>query len=322
MPLRLVLVLILCGCAPKVKSLIAFDPAQPIRIAVLPFHQVERGKIIPESYSPNIFIDNIPLLSSKIQETPASLIQGIVETELRKNGFDLLSNAFVRTQLGHHGFVEGSKVKVDELRNAEEKRLGELLSADAILYGSVSKWRRRYWGLESSTTVGVELKLVSAADGREIFVSEGEDTDVRGITGIPTGLFSLIFEPIRALDSDNILKLGERLVKRMLKPLSIKDRDDYLNSAGPAIYGAVHTDRVSEKESLVVLLLGSPEQEGQFSLSATQRYPLYEIEPGKYVGNFRLIQGERLELKEVVVTLKDRFGRKVAKTLPAPLRIE
>jgi Putative bacterial lipoprotein (DUF799) len=309
---------LLGGCSAKVKQQIDFSPSEPLRVAILPFYQEEKGKLVSGSFDPNIFVDNIPLLSSKLKESPPALVQGVVETELKSSGLDLISPGYVNAQLGHHGFVIESKVAIDRLLEVEPSRLGEFLGADALLYGKIKRWDRLYFGIQSSVSVSIELKLVRTRDSKTIFFAEGNDTDARGITGIPTGFSAIVIEPLRGLDNENIVNLSQKLVKKMLAGLSVKERPEYLNSEGPVIFGAVHNGKfgVSGERPLQVLLIGSPGKEGYFALgNYVGRVPMVEIESGKYLGRYFPLEGERAKDLSVVVTLKDSFGRSSEKSL-------
>lgn len=306
------------GCSAKLKQTIEFNPAEPLRVAVLPFYQVEKGKIISETFDPNYFIDNIPLLSSKLTESPPAIVQKIVESELSQSGLDLISRGYIDSQLGHHAFVINKVVQTENILAANPKELGDFLGADAILFGKVTRWDRSYYGLESAVTVGIELKLVKASDGKILFSADGEDSDHRGLSGIPTGFSSLVIEPLRGLDNEVILNLSQSLVKKMVKPLSVMDRPEYVNTSGPVIFGATDNAKgvVSESESLVVIALGTPDQEGFFSLdNVVSKVPMFEVDKGHYVGRFIPVGDEDVEIKRVVVNLRDNFGRTAQKEI-------
>ncbi len=321
----LIVLLLLCSCAGRLKQEVNFNPSEPIRVAIIPFYQVEDGKLIPETFDSNILIDNIPLLSSKLKESPASSVQTVVDSEMRKTGLDLISQGYVNSQLGHHAFVIEGVVQAANLLAADPRVLGAFLGADALLFGKVTKWDRSYYGVQSVSTVALELKLVSASDGKILFTSDGEDSDSRGLTKIPTGFSSLVLEPIRGLDNEIIVDLSQKLVKNMLKPLYVMERPEYVNSSGPALFGAVHNAReaVTPTRPLVVAALGTPAEEGYFVVgSAGSKVPMYEVEPGHYIGRFIPIEGEKYDVDEVTVSLRDHFGRTVEKTILGAVAID
>lgn len=326
------IILFTTSCAGSYKHSLDFNPAEPIRVAVLPFYQMENGNVVADELDGQILVDNVPLISSKLKASPANLVQGVVQEQFAQTGLELVPPGFVLAQLGHRGFVRAGKVAVNSILNAEPKELGDLLQADAIMYGSLTDWSRSYYGLQTVNTVGLKLKLVRTSDGKVLFASEGKDSVSRGLTGIPTGFAPIVLEPLAGLDSENIRKLSETLIKKMLSPLVVKNRPEFLNSSAPAIYAAVHDGEaqvINSKRPLSVLLLGTPEKEAYFSVGKTaSNIPMFEQEAGHYVGKFLPLassaspDSKNSDNEKVVVILKDKFGRVSEREISAKVKVE
>lgn len=314
-------VLSLNACAGTFKNKIDFDTNEPLRVAILPFYQEDAGGIREEKFDSELLVDNLPLVSSKLKASPASTVQSFVQERLKKTGLDTVSPGYVQAQLGHHGFVIEKKLAVKKILETSPKRLCELLLCDAVLYGKLTRWTRSYYGVQSVNTVGIDLKLVRAADNKVLFESSGEDSQRRGLTGLPTGFSSIAVEPILGLDNAEIVALSEEIVEKVMKPLYVSNRPEYLNSMGPAIFGATHTGKSappSEQHPLTVLVLGTPKVQGFFTVGKSgSRVPLFEQEEGHYVGEFVPLDSASKENGgDIFVTLRDSFGRKAELTIP------
>jgi len=230
------------GCASVHNYTIDFNPHESIRVAVLPFVTVDsKGEITKEES--RLLLDNLSLVSSPLAETPSQIVRKQVLAELAKSNLDLVSQALIDIDLPHHGFaLSDGTIDIKKIILSDpEDMCFHFLTCDAILYGKITRWSRRYYGIESVNTVGVELKLVGAKDRKILFSSSYQDSDTRGLSKGPTGFSSLVLEPIRGLDSDIIVSLSQNVVKKMLQPLTAGDtRPDFLNSGPPSIYAVSH----------------------------------------------------------------------------------
>lgn len=327
---------VLSGCAKSYKITGDFNPADPIRVAVLPFYQIVDGKPNGEEFGAALAIDDVPLLSSKPINSPAAFVEEGVRTALNRTGMEVVNPAFVRLQLGHHGFVRERKLSVPVLLESTPQKLGDLLLADALLYGVVTDWSRSYYGLESINTVGFELRLVRAADGAELWKASVKESQGRGLSGIPTGFSSLVLEPLKGLDEKNIEQLALKVVTKTFEPLMVKRKAQEANSSGPVIFGAVAFARAhvgsstassSEKPSRVIFLaVATPGKRVSAKLPLQGlEYALLEGEPGHYTAEVELAtlksknsgpSGEGLASEGAVISVTDEFGRRAKRGLP------
>ena len=95
----------LSACAGKYKHSLEFNPQEPIRVAVMPFAQIdEQGSIIePEG---TIAVDGVPLVSPEPKDAPTVLVRKLVQTELGNTSLDVISPFLVEVDLPHHGFAK------------------------------------------------------------------------------------------------------------------------------------------------------------------------------------------------------------------------
>ena len=312
--LALTLTLLTCACASTYKSNLEFNPTEPLRVVVLPFAQVDqKGAII--DVNSDLAIDKVNLVSSKLGEAPAEFVRKLVQSELGKSALDIFSPALIDSELSHHGFADPKlKLNLAKIFSADPKQLcTHLVNCDAVLYGKVTKWDRSYYGIQSVNSVGIDLKLVSVRDGKELFSSNAQDSDGRGLSKGPTGFSDLVIEPLRGLDNAIITDLARKMVPKMLADLKVESRPDYLQSQPPAIYAAAHdahSGKLSKNGVLTVLAFGSSYDSAAFSIgNVIQNVPMVEQDESHYIGEYYPLPTDSFETQPVYVTLTDEYGR-------------
>jgi hypothetical protein len=303
----------LAGCEGTFKNQVNFSPVEPLRVAVLPFVQVNDKDEIVES-DPNLLIDNVGLVSSKLQQTPPEFVRALVQNELAKTSLDLVAPAVVDAQISHHGYVDQKKLDLKKLYATDSKELcAKLLYCDALLYGKVTKWDRSYYGIQSVTTVAVDLKLISGRDGKVLFTSSGEDSDSRGITKGPTGFSNLVIEPLKGLDSELVTDLARGIVKKLVSPLKVESRPEFLQTSPPAILASAEDSddgRIPRNGRLTVLLLGTAKKKASFTIDqVADHIPMIERDSGHYVGYYYPLPSDTFSNRPIFVDLTDEFGR-------------
>ncbi len=311
----------LSGCTTVLKHELRFNPSQPIRVAVLPFVQVdEKGSIVDED--PNLLIDDIALISSRSSMMPTQFVTGLVRTGLKEgSALDLISPAVINGELMHHGFA-APDLSLDRRKlfsTPPRDICVHHLNCDAVLFGRITRWDRGYYGIESVTTVGVDLELISASDGAVLFKTTSIDSDSRGLTKGPTGFSDLVLEPLKGLDSKLVTDLARRVVTKALEPLRVDNRPEFLESAPPAIFSSAHDGvgtAIPHSGHLTVVMIGSERLTASFSIGNSIRsLPMVEREPGAYIGEYHPLPTDTFADAPVIVELTDRVGRKTTQRI-------
>jgi hypothetical protein len=310
----------LIGCSGTYTNSVQLNPREPIRVAILPFVQVNsKGEIIKPD--PSLLIDDVDLISSDLKQTPAEYVYSLVEKELERSGLDILAPATVEGKLLHNGFGhEDLSFDLQKLYSTNPKELCEkLLGCDAVLYGKVTEWDRSYFAIQSTSSVGLALTLVSARDGKVLFTSTAEDSDSRGLSKGPTGFSDLVIEPIKGLSNDIITALARKVVAKMLAPLAVQNRPEFLNSSAPAIYASAHdkpNGQMTHADSLKVLAFGSADKNASFSIGeSVQHIPMAQKGEGHYIGEYFPLPSDSFKNQPVYVFITDEFGRSTQQKL-------
>ncbi len=311
----------LTACSGTYKQNLQFNPNEPLRVAVMPFVSTDdNGRI--EEQEGRLFVDTLAVVSKRQEETPAQIVRRQVLSELQKTNLDLVATALIDIDLPHHGFALPDG-KLDMKRIYETKPVeicNQFLNCDAILYGKVKKWDRSYYGIQSISSLALEFELVNAKTGKVIFTTSAEDSDSRGISKGPTGYTSLVLEPIKGLDSQILVELSDKVVKKMLEPLNEKKRPVFLESPPPSIFAVSHDNRsgtLKQDEPLIVVMYGSENQQAGFSIGNTiEMIPMIERSPGHYYGEYLPLPSDSFSGQPVRVFLTDAFGRTTERPIP------
>src|SRR5262249_44453445 len=147
-----------CSSTLSVKRSSKYDDQAPIRVAILPFDDQSGGTFFsviawPFKQIANLFVSHTGAPASE----PSTALREAIAANLRVTNIDLVDLRFVSTTLAHNGYLklDGSGTYTKE----KPQVLGQLLGADALLYGTITKYRSDYFVAESEVTVGAKLKL-------------------------------------------------------------------------------------------------------------------------------------------------------------------
>ena len=92
------------ACSGQYKHILDFSPYEPLRIAVLPFRQVdEDGKLVEKKGA--LLIDEVPLVSSEVKDSPVALTRQLVLAELKKTPLDVISPSLIDIDLPHRNLA-------------------------------------------------------------------------------------------------------------------------------------------------------------------------------------------------------------------------
>jgi hypothetical protein len=304
----LLVIILVSACSGRYKHTLQFDTREPLRVAVLPFIEVDRENKIVER---------------KESSPPAVYLRKLVQNELRLTGLDVLSPGLVDSNLSHNGFDDvttASRLNLEKIQQADPKDLcTRVFSCDAVIFGKVTAWSQDYYGIQSVNSVGLDLKMYSAKDRKILFSASAEDSESRGLTKGPTGFSDLLIEPVRGLDRSIINELALATVKNMLKPLRVESRPEFLTTAPPAIYASAHdapAGILKKPQILNVLLFGSANKTASFSIGkAIENVPMIEKDKGHYIGKYFPLPNDAFQDQDISVALTDEFGRTTRQTI-------
>jgi len=304
----------LTSCSGTYTHKIDFSPYEPLRVAVLPFRQLDsEGKVIEEKG--DLLIDDVPLISSEVYDSPVATTRQLVLAELKKTSLDIISPSLIDIDLPHRNLAyPNGKFNLERIFEVPAKTYCEdFLDCDAVLFGTIKKWDRDYYGVQSNSEIEIEIKIVSAKSEKILFQATANDSEGRGLTKGPTGYSSLILEPLKGLDSNFVEDLARRIISTMLEPLKVKNKKIENDTPPPAIFAVSHDavdGAVSRIKPLLVVAYASKDLQASFSIGTyLRKLPMIEHSPGHYIGEYWPLEEEKFENQTLFVNVKDTKGR-------------
>lgn len=307
------------GCSATRTYDLGFEPTESLRVMVLPFVELDSNDEIVQPDA-EYFVDGIPLVSERLEEDPPELLRQMVQTALEGSAQTVLAPYLVNVELPHHGFgrADGS-FNLKKIYSVAPKELcRHFLDCDAVMYGYVTDWDRSYYGIQTVNAVGLRLKILSARTGKQIFSSEIEESSGRGLSGGPTGFSDLVIEPLKGLDSKEITEVARRVAEEAVSPLMVGRSANVKGlPSPPSIYAVAHTvsNDVEGGSRVHVLVFAAPHLRATFSIGeGVVGIPLFEVEPGNYIGEYRALPNEAFSNATVSVVCQDDQGRATEQT--------
>jgi hypothetical protein len=145
------------------------------------------------------------------QHEAARLFRQNLFAHFKQSRFNVLERYVVDGLLKQNGLLEPAVFK-----KVSPIRLGEILGADAVLIGSMTKVEKSYFVIHSSIKLGVTVTMTDTRSGEILWVANQTETDFDGIAKIPTGILSAAYAPIQFLaDKMNLDKLTSKMTGKL-----------------------------------------------------------------------------------------------------------
>jgi len=213
--------------------------------------------------------------------------------------FHLVEPVAVDRLLEQAGLMHG-----DAWKEARPETLGRVLGVDYLLYPKLTAWSQKYMLLQANTNVAVEAEVVEADSGKTVYKAESKATFRKGLTGIPTGTAALALEPIRGM-SDRFLYDGAyETTAGIVAPLDPAQEVGSTELSGERRLDITHAEMEFENRVLTVEMKGTPSCTASFFVKRPDRlFPLSEIEPGVYRGQYLIPEGAAFDPSHVSIRL-------------------
>jgi hypothetical protein len=188
------------------------DP--PRKIAILPFDNLVGGKYI---------LNSVPIPRFSEEETDGW--NWTYANRLRRFFFGhFASREFVDIELMYvdRMLQELGIVNPNDLYKIPAQELGEILGADALIYGKVTEYKNSYYLLYKQIRIGLSIKCVSTKDGSTFF--EGEqvrrDNDIRVATN-PFDFIIASFQNSMSMRDVYAARASEEVVRELVLRIPI-----------------------------------------------------------------------------------------------------
>tara|TARA_R110002072_G_scaffold20443_6_gene74173 strand:- start:1054 stop:2001 length:948 start_codon:yes stop_codon:yes gene_type:complete len=285
-----------CTSATYTQRSDALDLRLPLRVAVLPFRDVAEGDWGLAGPAAAI-VDVNPLLTDEAleKEHAPQILRGKLVANLHRTDLEILSPLVVDHWLAS-----------DELsplrdRGAYARRMGEVLGADLVVFGTVTHWDRHYVVLASWVTVGLQVELRDGRTGESLYWGQFSSSKS---AGLHKGMLAI--EPAQVL----AVAMGETM-HGLRNTLFASLSSEVTRTAVENVLGR-HDLRPPEVRHLAgrwvgtelrVLALGTPGARALLRIPGQGALPLSESAPGVYTISVEAVRsatgGTPLELELV-----------------------
>lgn len=284
-----------CSSSSEIEIAEGFDPRVPLRVAVLPFLDRSSGDGILST--PLVaLLDLVPLLSDDALDKShagdvfrISFIANLLRTRL-----NVVDTVFVDSLIAHHSLDVVPAYEGDRERAA--RRLGEALSADAVVFGEVLEWDRSYYVAESIVRAALKVEIRDTVTGRVLFSAEVHDYEASGVSKMPID-FDPIFiaievfgEAMKGLRNTIFADLSADICRKIVLGLA-PSPEARAQAKPPRIQMVGHSARepLATGDEVTVVAVGDPDAHATFAVGEDMTpIPMTESSPGTYLGKIRI----------------------------------
>lgn len=264
-PLTFIFILLLTGCGGTrtqvLKSSPQWDHRDHLQIAILP--------VLPQD---------------KTQSIAAEILRGDLYTELSKYPtLHILEPQLVDSVLQRENLLARN-----EWNRKSERFLGELLHVDALMRVKLTRFGSTYYIIESTSGAGAEIELIDVHTGEILWRIRKEISRSKGLTGLPTGLSSVVLEPMKGMGRGQRTNLLRQLGFELASSFdpTYDPTDSQINILKPEI-SRINAFYNPNEGYLDVEILATPDCRVFFNLADfSASYPCQEFSPGVYRAGF------------------------------------
>lgn len=199
----------------------------------------------------------------------------------------------------------------ESLSSIPPGKLKEILNVDAVVYGTISNFDKLFAGIYSQVSVGAGIKMYETATGHFLWSGQHVVRIHQGsLPTSPIGLISTIISAAMNIRDVQLLRACDDLFRDMVKTIPV------IRAAKahrpPIISLLVQDSKGLPKKAgdeIRVFVKGTPGLSAWFDIGDLKKgIDMAEIEPGGYVGTYRVIPGDNLVGAIVVGYLDDGIG--------------
>ncbi|MFH1623697.1 MAG: GNA1162 family protein, partial [Pseudomonadota bacterium] len=198
-----------------------------------------------------------------------------------------------------------------KVAECNSKKLGEILNADAVIYGEITHYDRIFAGIYSQVAVGARVRMVDSKTNNLLWEAENVSRKHQGgISTTPVGLILTAISAAMNVRQIELLRASDDLFRDMVKTLPAPTIAESLRP--PTITILVQdTGGIPKKvgDTIKVAMEGDPKKHASFDLGDFRKgLPMREVEPGSYAGTYQVMPGDNVTEALVTAYLADDAG--------------
>ncbi len=195
--------------------------------------------------------------------------------------------------------------------NTTPQKLGEILKADAVIFGDVSNFDKFYALIYSQVAVGAEVKMFETQKGH--FLWSGQHVARKhkgGLSVSPVGIVATIVSTAMNMRDIQLLRACDDLFRDMVNTLPVPTIAEATRP--PTITLLTQDTKGDPKKAgdvIKVVFNGDPDMQASFDIGTFKKgIDMVEVEPGGYLGTHRVVPGENVTEAIVTGYLSDDSG--------------
>ncbi|MFH2012705.1 MAG: GNA1162 family protein [Pseudomonadota bacterium] len=199
----------------------------------------------------------------------------------------------------------------EKLTQGDSKKLGDILNADAVIYGEITNYDRIYVGVYSQVAVGAHVRMVDVKTGNLLWEAENITRKHQGgLSVTPVGMILTAISTAMNVRKIELLRAGDDLFRDMIKTLPVPTIAESLRP--PIITILVQdTAGLPKKvgDTIKVAMEGDTKKQASFDIGDFKKgIPMREVEPGSYVGNYKIMPKDNVTDAIIIGYLSDDAG--------------
>lgn len=183
------------------------------------------------------------------------------------------------------------------ITNTTPQKLGEVLKADAVVFGTVSNFDKFYALVYSQVAVGAQIKMFDTKTGH--FLWSGQHVARKhqaGLSATPVGIIATIVSTAMNIRDIQLLRACDDLFRDMVKTIPVPTIAEA--SRPPVITLLTQDTKGLPKKAgdeIKVVIKGDPNMLASFDIGTFKKgIDMVEVEPGGYLGTYRVVPGDNV----------------------------
>ncbi len=210
-----------------------------------------------------------------------------------------------------------ARLKQAQLTDAEEvaqtspEKLGEILGVDAAIYGEITDYDRIYVGLYSQVSVGARLRMMDTKTGKLLWKGEHIARKHQGgFATTPVGLILTAVSTAINVREVELFRTSDDLFRTMVQAIPSPTVGEARRPPKITIFVQDAVGRAKKAgDSIRVAMEGEPRMQASFDIGNFKKsIPMREESFGSYVGEYKVLPGDKTEEAIISARLTDDAG--------------
>ncbi len=193
------------------------------------------------------------------------------------------------------------------------QELGKILEVDGVIYGEISNFDKLFAGIYSQVAVGAEVRMYETKTGH--FLWSGQHVariHEGGIATTPVGIIATVIAAAMNVRDIQLLRACDDLFRDMVKTIPVPTIAEALRP--PVITLLTQDSRGLPKKAgdeIKVVIRGTPKMQAFFDIGDYKKgIDMAEVEPGGYLGTYRVVPGDNVDRAMITGHLVDDAGNR------------